>query len=301
VLWQLLASCSNRIRCRKFGRELVLGVHLACLGCVVVVQVSACAVSNQDLGSRKAPGDVLGSRISPPAPAGESGADATSQAVGRRFLDDPDASSYEYVPPVLQGGVTLEEQRQREMRARSTDAEIGNLEGGLGSPLDTELGRIERDLDLESTVPVEKVPSFTAVTKKIKHLFKSRHFEDALTETNYLLEFYPRSPQLLMMKGTLHQKLEQVDLALAAYREAYFIRPHRKLQAQIRYLEFRVAEGERLRRGNGRVEGVVTPEGVEKIETTYPGFDGFDDPASRDEPGVRTGPGVGDLPAGRGN
>lgn len=300
MLWQLLASFfrSGSLRFGEHGASvwpLTAASFLQTFICAALL--SSCAVSNEDLGgSRSAASGTPGSRITPPSPAGERDTDSEGTALGRRFLEDPDASSYEYDPVRLPSGQTVEEQRQQEMRARTTDAEIGAVEGGLGSPLDPELGRIERELDLETTLPAEKVPSFTAGTKKVKRLFKRRHFEDALVETNYLLEFYPRSPQLLMMKGTLHQKLEQIDLALSAYREAYFIRPHRKLQAQIRYLEFRVADRERLKRGNGRAEGVVTPEGVEKIESTYPGFDGLDEPALSGESPATSRPGVQPLP-----
>lgn len=309
MLWQLLASFSSIDLTRPDERGVrvrpLCGVLFSWQCCICVAFSTACAVSNEELGgSRSVSTGMPGALIAPPVPAGGREMDSQASALGRRFLEDPDASIYQYDPVRLPSGQTVEEQRQHSIRARSTDAEIAALEGGLGSPLDRELARIERDLDLETTLPADKVPSFTAGTKKVKSLFKRRHFEDALVETNYLLEFYPRSPQLLMMKGTLHQKLDQIDLALSAYREAYFIRPHRKLHAQIRYLEMRIADRERLRRTSDQVEGVVTPGGVEKIESIYPGFDDAGKtPPSAETSGAGGSGGMGDIQAvpGKGN
>jgi hypothetical protein len=159
--------------------------------------------------------------------------------------------------------------RENEDRARSTDAEVSESEGGLGSAYETELGAIERDLGLEpSQAPIGKAPSLSLGVARVKALYKQRRFEEGLIETNRLLEFYPRSPQLLMMKGTLHQWLGQLDLALASYREAAARRPSPKLGAQIRYLELKIRERERLK---GWVEGDVIPGGAESVETGQQG------------------------------
>ncbi len=261
MLWQPLASFSKV----KAGRFITCTFWF----CAGVSGVAACAVSDEDLGVNPNAGPSPGAVIAPPSgPAGVTRPDDAN--LGRQFLDDSDASSFEYEVPRRGTASGEAPSPEDEFRARATDSELIGSEGGMGSPLDRELGSLERELDLEPTRPPGPAPSFSLTVKKIKNLFRKRKYQDALIETNYALEFYPQSPQLLMMKGTLHQKLQQIDLALSAYQEAFDLRPSRKLRAQIKYLRLKVKERESLR---GPIEGEVIPEGVESIESVGPGFD----------------------------
>lgn len=191
---------------------------------------------------------------------------------GREFLSDSDAESYTYESFSDSSDQSPNAQsRELEFKARTTDKEMIDFEGGSGSIHDQELGEIERELEL---VPEEQVsqkrPSLALGMQKIKKLYKKRNFDSAIIEVNALLEFYPRSPQLLMMKGTLHQWLGQIDLALASFEQAQFFRPSPKLNAQVKYLRLKVREREQLR---SKIKGEVIPGGVEQMEVDVLGFE----------------------------
>jgi hypothetical protein len=241
---------------------------------VIVLAISmitaSCAVTAEDNGAEQQVAPAAGSIIAPPS--GAKSSQETSQIkAAKQFLADPDAESVDYAAPGHKNRASGKKMRELQSQARGTDSEVSSSEGGIGSEHDGELGRIERELNLETDfVPSGPVPSFSLGTAKIKRLYRNQQYESALIETNTMLEYYPRSPLLLMMKGTLHQWLGQIDLALAAYRQAAIHRPSAKLKAQIRFLEIKVSERERLKH---RIEGEVIPLGAESIDTSYPGFD----------------------------
>lgn len=154
------------------------------------------------------------------------------------------------------------EERRRELLLRAVDEEQSGGRKSLDERHTRELSDIERKLGVESKdVELEKAPSFTLSVQKIKSLYRARDYEEALIVLTDVLRHYPRSPQLLMMKGTLHQKLGQIDLAGQAYERAFEYEPSRRLKAQIDYIKRLQAERERLR---PRREGIVIPLGVEE-------------------------------------
>jgi predicted Zn-dependent protease len=55
--------------------------------------------------------------------------------------------------------------------------------------------------------------------------FKEKNFEMALIELNQLLAFYPNSPKLLKMKGTLLVKTGNRDLAMRSWQRALDLTP----------------------------------------------------------------------------
>ena len=231
-----------------------------CLGCTVT-DSPAPEETNQ---VRSAP------LIAPPPGAPSAQQQAADHAA--RVLIDDDEERIEFREDDLgpaSSSRKAEKERLLEGRARSTNAELTEMEGGIGSEFDAELGQLEGDLGLEPhESSKEKVPSLAVGVARIKSLYKKRRFDAGLIEVNRMLEFYPRSPQLLMMKGTLHQWLGHLDLALVSYRQAAMYRPGPKLAAQIRYLEMKIRERENMR---GWAEGDVIPGGPESVETTYPG------------------------------
>jgi hypothetical protein len=232
--------------------------------------ISSCAVTAEDNGVEPEAKPAAGSIIAPPSGA-KSPQEASQAKAAKQFLADPDVESVDYAAPGHKNRASGKKMRELQSQARGTDSEVSSSEGGIGSEHDGELGRIERELNLETdVVPSGPIPSFSLGAAKIKRLYRSQQYESALIETNTMLEYYPRSPLLLMMKGTLHQWLGQIDLALASYRQAAVHRPSTKLKAQIRYLELKVSERERLK---NRIEGEVIPLGAESIDTSYPGFD----------------------------
>jgi hypothetical protein len=68
-------------------------------------------------------------------------------------------------------------------------------------------------------------PSYTMGISEVKHFYKSRKYEVALVKINHLISFYPNSPQLYKMKGTVLKKLGSYDLALSSWQKAYELAP----------------------------------------------------------------------------
>ncbi len=183
------------------------------------------------------------------------------------LADDHEIPGWSETPTGATSNQSTQKARELEQRALPTDAELVESEGGAGSAYAQDLGELDSELGLEPQNSIQdKRPSLSLGVARIKRLFQQRKLEPALIETNRMLEFYPRSPQLLLMKGTLHQWQGQLDLALVAYREAATRRPSPKLAAQIRYLELKIREREALK-AKRWVEGEVIPGGPESIES----------------------------------
>lgn len=72
--------------------------------------------------------------------------------------------------------------------------------------------------------PVQS-PSYTIGIAKVNQLFREKNFELALIELNNLLAYYPNSPKLLKMKGTLLIKTGNRDLAMRSWQRAYDLVP----------------------------------------------------------------------------
>ena len=84
-------------------------------------------------------------------------------------------------------------------------------------------------------------PSYTLGLAKITKLFHKKQFEYALIEVNHLLSFFPQSPRLHKMKGTIYVKLHNFHLALKAWTRAKDLLPNDKLlRAGIQRLEQKI-------------------------------------------------------------
>lgn len=218
-----------------------------------------------------------GVKIAPP-PGGPSGRDET-RAVDELMRSVPEDSGEVSLPASYLdlGGApqTPEEierrrleQRRREFNLRGVDEELSGGRKALDERHTRELSDIERKLGVESRdEDVGKAPSFTLGIQNVKNLFKAREYEEALIVLSDLLRHYPKSPQLLLMKGTLHHRLGQIDIALSAYQRAFEIEPSRRLKAQIDSLKRMQADRESLR---PRREGVVIPLGIEDAQFVRP-------------------------------
>lgn len=235
-------------------------LSLKLIACAVIV--SGCESTDEDVGAAK---PAANAPIAPPSSLGQTKSEGHKAIDGTQGYPGADRNDVEVVLPygdVVNKQRTAEEQRRREHAARATDREVAGVSQDSASA--KKLGDVDRALGLESSEN-GNAPSFTLGVQKIKDLFKEKQFEEALIETNDLLKYYPRSAQLLLMKGTLHQRLSQVDLALTSYERAFEFEPSRKLQAQISSLKQVVREREEMRRSR---EGVVKPGGAAvKIET----------------------------------
>ena len=209
-----------------------------------------------------------GARISPPPGAEKSKKER--QAVDKLLAGLPDEArdgGELSIPadPALTPESTgrSAEERRRDFQARQTDEELTGGARSLDERHTKDLGDLDSQLKVTPEENAGQGPSFSRGIQKVKELFKNRSFEEALIETNELLHYYPASAQLLLMKGTLHQRLGQIDLALAAYSRAFEYEPSKKLKAQIDHLKRLVAERESLRKP---LEGIVVPGGVEETK-----------------------------------
>jgi predicted Zn-dependent protease len=68
-------------------------------------------------------------------------------------------------------------------------------------------------------------PSYTLGLARIMHQFKAKQFEYTLIEINNLLGFYPNSPKLHKMKGTIYIKLRNYTLAERSWIRALELDP----------------------------------------------------------------------------
>lgn len=155
---------------------------------------------------------------------------------------------------------------REQARMQRTDAEIAS-NAGLGE-FEKRLGEVDRVLDVSEEANRPMTPSYTAQTQKIREMFRNNRFEDALVEVNDLLLHYPRSGVLWMMKGTLHLRLSQSELSLAAYEKAFDIEPSQRLLAQIEDLRRVIGERETLRRQ--RINSLSQTQVPQPVQTLTP-------------------------------
>jgi Flp pilus assembly protein TadD len=86
-----------------------------------------------------------------------------------------------------------------------------------------------------------QAPSYSLGLARIGDFFKARQFEYALIEINQMLAFYPNSPRLLKMKGTVLIKMQQFNLAAVAWEKARSLTPNdRALKRALDRLQYRL-------------------------------------------------------------
>jgi len=72
-------------------------------------------------------------------------------------------------------------------------------------------------------------PSYTLGIAKITRFYKQKQFEYALIEVNHLLSYFPQSPRLHKMKGTIYIRLHNFVLAEKSWVRALEYNPGDKL------------------------------------------------------------------------
>jgi tetratricopeptide (TPR) repeat protein len=195
-------------------------------------------------------------RIAPPPGVSEQAQQGRRDALEQVLATDgrPELAGEVRLPATALGlqpgdvtGDPLAVQRQMSRYQRS-DAEIG-LASGAGE-FEKKFGEFDRLMDVSEDANQPVSPSFLATTKRIRELFQKKQFEDALVETNEVLLHYPKSALLWLMKGTLHLRLNQAALSLAAYEKAFDLEPDPRVLAQIEQLRRLQGEREALRQKN---------------------------------------------------
>jgi tetratricopeptide (TPR) repeat protein len=112
-------------------------------------------------------------------------------------------------------------------------------------------------------------PSYSMKLAKITELYKQRQYEYALIEVNDLLSYYPNSPRLYKMKGTILVKLRNLELAVGAWIRAAELDPmDGRIKKAIASLERKIDANKRsamvldMRRAQGLSEGTPAAPGA---------------------------------------
>lgn len=92
-----------------------------------------------------------------------------------------------------------------------------------------------------------QAPSYVMGIAKVNTLYRDNKYEYALIELNNLLSFFPTSPQLYKMKGTVLIKVNNLKLAEKAWMRAQELAPHDPvLRKGLDRLRKRIAINERM-------------------------------------------------------
>lgn len=133
-------------------------------------------------------------------------------------------------------------------------------------PVDTAL--IDSAFGTGETDGPKQAPSYTLGIIRINDNYKKRNYELALIELNNLLAFYPNSPQLHKMKGTVLLKLRNLQLAELAWIKAMELSPHDKaLQNALQRLQKRIVQEGKAKNVRGPTQAPTIPE---PLGTTKP-------------------------------
>lgn len=108
-----------------------------------------------------------------------------------------------------------------------------------------------------------QAPSYTLGIAKVNEHFKKRNYEYALIEINNLLSFYPNSPRLHKMKGTVLLKMRNYQLAERAWLKALKIDPSdKKLGKAVERLQERMVATGKAAEGTNLQKPADIPEPV---------------------------------------
>ncbi len=111
-------------------------------------------------------------------------------------------------------------------RSRATDSALMDSAFGVGG-----------------TDGPKQSPSYTLGLAKVGDFYKRRQYEYALVEVNNMLAFYPNSPQLHKMKGTVLIKMRNLPLAELAWIKALELDPaDRVVRAALARLQKRIVQ-----------------------------------------------------------
>jgi tetratricopeptide (TPR) repeat protein len=142
---------------------------------------------------------------------------------------------------------------RRQSNPANTDKELvsalpdlGKSKSGKTEMLDAAFGVGKPEGPIQS-------PSYTLGIARVNQHFKNRDFELALVELNNLLAFYPNSPKLLKMKGTLLVKTGNRELAMKSWQRALDLSPgDLALKTSINNLNERILAEKNARSSNSQ-------------------------------------------------
>lgn len=134
----------------------------------------------------------------------------------------------------------------------STDKELVAALPDLAKAKSSKTGLLDSAFGVAPPEGPVQSPSYTLGIAKVNQYFKERNFELALVELNNLLAFYPNSPKLLKMKGTLLVKTGNRELAMRSWQRALDLAPNDlALRDSINRLNERIVAEQNARSADG--------------------------------------------------
>lgn len=122
-----------------------------------------------------------------------------------------------------------------------TDSELVKDFPSLEKARPTDTAMLDGAFGVGEAEGPRQAPSYSLGISKINEYYKRRQYEYALIEINNLLAFYPNSPKLHKMKGTVLVKMRNLKLAELAWIKALQLTPQDKtLQAALERLQRRI-------------------------------------------------------------
>jgi tetratricopeptide (TPR) repeat protein len=123
----------------------------------------------------------------------------------------------------------------------ATDKELTRALPSITKASPEEVATMDAAMGVGSPEGPVQSPSYSLGIAKVNTYFKERNYELALMEINNLISFYPNSPKLLKMKGTLLIKTGNHELAMKSWQRALDLAPTDKsLTAAVRRLQDRM-------------------------------------------------------------
>jgi hypothetical protein len=134
----------------------------------------------------------------------------------------------------------------------NTDKELVSALPDLAKAKSSKTGMLDTAFGVAPPEGPVQSPSYTLGIAKVNQYFKDRNFELALVELNNLLAFYPNSPKLLKMKGTLLVKTGNRELAMRSWQRALDLAPNDlALRNSINRLNERILAEQNARSADG--------------------------------------------------
>jgi tetratricopeptide (TPR) repeat protein len=128
-------------------------------------------------------------------------------------------------PPATGEALAVGAKGTRAPNPVATDRELVNSLPSIDKSSPTEIATLDAALGVGTKDGPIQSPSYTMGIAKVNQYYRERNYEVALMELNNLLAFYPNSPKLLKMKGTLLLKTGNQELALRAWQRAVDLSP----------------------------------------------------------------------------
>lgn len=143
-------------------------------------------------------------------------------------VEIPDAGEeYDIEIPMAALSAT-EDEDQYNVSPEKTDQELTASLPSLSKVSPARTAFVDKAFGVADSHDKAQLPSYTLGLAKISRLFKKSSFEYALIEVNNLLTYYPHSPKLYKMKGSIYLKMGNFKLAQKAWKKALELTPQDK-------------------------------------------------------------------------